>query len=247
MKISIRNWETPERERPVMKLNFRQYSLKTSPTADSARISSKLHQQLTVPESPHSKSRKLADHVMNENEIMLKIEKSQGGGKKSSPTQIVLRSEEFLEAQVENGIHTHQTSESSLRDLLSHIACFLFGFVARALETMASPLVLGTSVAAAALGGRYLISKWQAFKAGPKIPWARRFYPGGFENVMTKREAALILGVRESTVMDKIKEAHRRVMMANHPDAGGSHYLASKINEAKDIFMGKSRGGTSAF
>ncbi|XP_028785791.1 mitochondrial import inner membrane translocase subunit TIM14-3-like [Neltuma alba] len=112
---------------------------------------------------------------------------------------------------------------------------------------MASPLVLGTSVAAAALGGRYLISKWQAFKAWPKTPRARRFYPGGFEKVMTKREAALILGVRERTVMEKIKEAHRRVMMANHPDAGGSHYLASKINEAKDVLMGKSRGGTSAF
>ncbi|XP_054782965.1 mitochondrial import inner membrane translocase subunit TIM14-3-like isoform X1 [Prosopis cineraria] len=112
---------------------------------------------------------------------------------------------------------------------------------------MASPLVLGTSVAAAALGGRYLISKWHAFKARPKIPRTRRFYPGGFEKVMTKREAALILGVRESTVMEKIKVAHRRVMMANHPDAGGSHYLASKINEAKDILTGKSRGASSAF
>jgi len=38
--------------------------------------------------------------------------------------------------------------------------------------------------------------------------------------------------------MDKIKEAHKRVMVANHPDAGGSHYVASKINEAKDI-LGK--------
>lgn len=47
--------------------------------------------------------------------------------------------------------------------------------------------------------------------------------------------------------MEKIKEAHRRVMVANHPDAGGSHYLASKINEAKDILTGKTRGGSSAF
>jgi DnaJ family protein C protein 19 len=47
--------------------------------------------------------------------------------------------------------------------------------------------------------------------------------------------------------VDKIKEAHRRVMVANHPDAGGSHYVASKINEAKDILMGKGKSGASVF
>ncbi|KAK7267236.1 hypothetical protein RIF29_19903 [Crotalaria pallida] len=51
----------------------------------------------------------------------------------------------------------------------------------------------------------------------------------------------------ERTPLDKIKEAHRRVMVANHPDAGGSHYIASKINEAKDMLLGKSKGGGSAF
>lgn len=62
--------------------------------------------------------------------------------------------------------------------------------------SVASPLVAGAAVAAAALGGRYLIGAWQAFKARPVIPHARRFYPGGFQPVMTRREAALILGVR---------------------------------------------------
>jgi DnaJ family protein C protein 19 len=41
-----------------------------------------------------------------------------------------------------------------------------------------------------------MIAAWQAFKARPPIPRARRFYYGGFDNVMTRREAALILGVR---------------------------------------------------
>lgn len=53
--------------------------------------------------------------------------------------------------------------------------------------------------------------------------------------------------LRESTPTDKVREAHRRVMVANHPDAGGSHYLASKINEAKDILLGRTKGTGSAF
>ncbi|KAJ8563316.1 hypothetical protein K7X08_031768 [Anisodus acutangulus] len=109
---------------------------------------------------------------------------------------------------------------------------------------MASPVVVGTTIGAAALGARYLIQAWQTFKAAPRV---RRFYPGGFERAMTRREAALILGVRESAVLQKIKEAHRRVMVANHPDTGGSHYLASKINEAKDVLLGKTKGANSAF
>ncbi|KAH0668149.1 hypothetical protein KY290_028989 [Solanum tuberosum] len=109
---------------------------------------------------------------------------------------------------------------------------------------MSTPLVVGTTIGAAALGARYLIRAWQTFKAAPRV---RMFYPGGFDRDMTRREAALILGVRESAVLQKIKEAHRRVMVANHPDAGGSHYLASKINEAKDVLLGKTKGANSAF
>lgn len=41
-----------------------------------------------------------------------------------------------------------------------------------------------------------MIQAWQAFKARPVV---RRFYPGGFEPQMTRREAALILGVRFAT------------------------------------------------
>ncbi|KAJ4842325.1 hypothetical protein Tsubulata_049259 [Turnera subulata] len=112
---------------------------------------------------------------------------------------------------------------------------------------MATPFLAGLAVAGAALAGRYGIQAWQAFKARPPKAKLRKFYDGGFQPQMTKREAALILGVRENTPSDKVKEAHRKVMVANHPDAGGSHYLASKINEAKDVMLGKTKGGGSAF
>ena len=62
---------------------------------------------------------------------------------------------------------------------------------------------------------------------------------------MNKREAAQILGLRESAAEEKVKDAHRRIMIANHPDSGGSSYLAAKVNEAKDLMLGKSRRGSA--
>ncbi|CAI5987052.1 unnamed protein product [Closterium sp. NIES-64] len=109
------------------------------------------------------------------------------------------------------------------------------------------PFVAGVAVATAALAARYGIEAWQAFKARPAVPRIRRFYEGGFQPTMTRREAALILGIRESAAQEKVREAHRRVMTANHPDAGGSDLLASKINEAKDLLLGQTKGSGSAF
>ena len=63
------------------------------------------------------------------------------------------------------------------------------------------------------------------------------YYRGGFEGDMTRREASLILGVRESSEEEKIIQAHRALSRANHPDLGGSTYLSTKINEAKDLLM----------
>ena len=65
---------------------------------------------------------------------------------------------------------------------------------------------------------------------------------GGFLPEMTRREAAQILGLRESSAEGAVKDAHRRIMIANHPDSGGSSYLATKINEAKDMLLGKKSG-----
>lgn len=90
---------------------------------------------------------------------------------------------------------------------------------------MTSFVAAGAALAALGIAGRYLT----------RLGSAVRYYKGGFEPNMTRREASLILGVSPNTNIDTIKQSHKRIMLLNHPDRGGSPYLATKINEAKGI------------
>lgn len=60
----------------------------------------------------------------------------------------------------------------------------------------ATPFIAGLAVAATAMAGKYGIQAWHSFKSRPPRPISRKFYDGGFQPTMTRREAALILGVR---------------------------------------------------
>jgi len=125
---------------------------------------------------------------------------------------------------------------------------------------MSSSIVAGgLAIAALGFAGRYVLRRMpnmaqqmsEAMKTLPNLEEAlstSKYYKGGFEPKMNRREASLILGISPSASKARIKEAHKRIITLNHPDRGGSPYVASKINEAKDLlekYAASSPGQTS--
>lgn len=118
---------------------------------------------------------------------------------------------------------------------------------------MATGLILaGLGIAAVGFAGRYALRYGrlaqntfkQQLEQLPSGAAFSKYYKGGFEPKMSKREAGLILGVSPAASKAKLKEAHKRIMLLNHPDRGGSPYIAAKVNEAKD-YLDSSRPGGS--
>ncbi len=96
------------------------------------------------------------------------------------------------------------------------------------------------------IGGAVFVASmaWGLFTGGRVWPGGWPHYGGSHETAtpsgakMTRTEALKVLGLEEGATDDEIRAAHRRLILQNHPDKGGSDYLASKINEAKDVLLG---------
>ncbi|CAM2096166.1 unnamed protein product [Caretta caretta] len=88
-------------------------------------------------------------------------------------------------------------------------------------------MAVGLGVAAVAFAGRYAFQVWKPLEqvfteTAKKISTSSfsSYYKGGFEQKMSRREASLILGISPSADKAKIRTAHRRIMILNHPDKG---------------------------
>lgn len=55
---------------------------------------------------------------------------------------------------------------------------------------------------------------------------------------MSRQEALSVLGLGVNATKQEIIDAHRRLMAKNHPDKGGSTFIAQQLNEAKRVLLG---------
>ncbi|MEX1669490.1 DnaJ domain-containing protein [Zhongshania guokunii] len=56
---------------------------------------------------------------------------------------------------------------------------------------------------------------------------------------MNKNQALSVLGLSAGASDEEIIAAHRKLMQKFHPDRGGNDFLASQINDAKDVLLGR--------
>ncbi|KAF2020468.1 hypothetical protein BU24DRAFT_416157 [Aaosphaeria arxii CBS 175.79] len=107
---------------------------------------------------------------------------------------------------------------------------------------MASAWAIALGLGATAFFGRAAyVAVRRSSAAGSAL--GRGYYKGGFEPKMTRKEAALILEMPERGITKELlRKKHRQLMLLNHPDRGGSPYLATKVNEAKELLDKEVKG-----
>ncbi|EEB06555.1 TIM23 translocase complex subunit Tim14 [Schizosaccharomyces japonicus yFS275] len=94
-------------------------------------------------------------------------------------------------------------------------------------------VILGLGVASLAVVGKIGLDSFRKYRGLAPV---KGFIKGGFESKMSRHEAVQILALNERSLSrQKIKDSHRRIMLSNHPDRGGSPFVASKVNEAKAL------------
>ena len=107
-------------------------------------------------------------------------------------------------------------------------------------------ILAATAVIIFAIAGRYGL----AAPAGALALWGMRAYllarqirataPPSTQpskKTMSRTEALDILGLAEGASAEEIEAAYKALIVKNHPDQGGTDWLAARLNEARDILL----------
>jgi DnaJ family protein C protein 19 len=144
-----------------------------------------------------------------------------------------------------------RASVTSIKSLFTWIAAL--GGIALALLLVLSGRE-GIALGALAMFGPLIWQRWQAYRAGLSSPPNRQQSnrtgntdgnnpppPRRPAAGMTPDEAYQVLGLHPGATEAEIRAAHHRLMRAAHPDSGGSDWLATRINLARDVLLRQNR------
>ena len=76
------------------------------------------------------------------------------------------------------------------------------------------------------------------FKTSPRQERQNQTRPAA-RGTLSIDQARSMLEVSDTASREDIVAAHRRLMARNHPDRGGSNYIAAQLNEAKALLLGE--------
>jgi DnaJ homolog subfamily C member 19 len=106
----------------------------------------------------------------------------------------------------------------------------------------------GIALGALVMFGPLIWQRWRAYRVGTGTQQQRpssgsRQPPPRRQTGMTTEEAYQVLGLHPGATEAEIRAAHQRLMRTAHPDSGGSDWLATRVNLARDVLLGRAGAG----
>ena len=102
-------------------------------------------------------------------------------------------------------------------------------------------LLLLTGRGPAAISGLLLFGPlvWNWWKQHAAAPSQAAGPPPVRVGPMKRAEALQVLGLTDPVSDSDVRAAWVRLMRVAHPDGGGSDWLAARVNQAKDVLLGR--------
>ena len=134
--------------------------------------------------------------------------------------------------------------------LVASLAAHLSARHLRLLALVTLFIILGLGLVVLALAGRYglaaplgfimmwLLRLWSVTREGGNAGKTERAAGDKVgTQPMSAAEARHVLGVDATASREEIEAAYRDLIVKNHPDHGGTDWIAAQLNQARDILL----------